>query len=107
MAQTESSSEYNGWTNYETWCVNLWLNNEESTYNYWREAAGEAREASKVEDRFGLTRSPAGLLADRLRDELQELAYDQVKQGTLCADLLNGAMSSVDWQEVADAFLEE
>jgi len=23
--------KYNGWTNYETWCVNLWLTNEAST----------------------------------------------------------------------------
>jgi len=24
---------YNGWSNYETWCANLWLSNDEVTYN--------------------------------------------------------------------------
>ena len=24
-------ADYNGWANYETWCVNLWLTNEPTT----------------------------------------------------------------------------
>ena len=30
---------YNGWTNYETWRVHLWLSNDEGSYNYWLEEA--------------------------------------------------------------------
>jgi len=26
-----TTKTYNNWTNYETWCVNLWLTNEEGT----------------------------------------------------------------------------
>ena len=32
------STEYNGWENYETWNVALWINNDEGLYNLAREA---------------------------------------------------------------------
>lgn len=36
-----TKKEYNGWQNYETWNVALWLDNEQGSYNYWRERAEE------------------------------------------------------------------
>jgi hypothetical protein len=27
---------YNGWSNYETWNVKLWMDNDEGSYNYWQ-----------------------------------------------------------------------
>jgi hypothetical protein len=32
------STEYNGWENYETWNVALWINNDEGLYNIAMEA---------------------------------------------------------------------
>jgi hypothetical protein len=29
------SDEYSGWHNYETWVVNLWMNNERGQQDYW------------------------------------------------------------------------
>ena len=37
-----SDTTYNGWTNYETWCVALWIDNEEPTQRYWHEQAQQA-----------------------------------------------------------------
>lgn len=33
-----TDTEYNGWTNYETWNVALWINNDEGLYHLAREA---------------------------------------------------------------------
>ena len=33
----EKEKTYNGFTNYETWAVSLWLGNEYASYQYWRE----------------------------------------------------------------------
>ena len=33
MATETKDTTHNGWTNYETWCVKLWLDNEEDSHN--------------------------------------------------------------------------
>ena len=32
-----TDTEYNGWTNYKTWNVALWINNDEGLYNLAQE----------------------------------------------------------------------
>lgn len=107
---------YNGWTNYETWAVHLWLTNEESSYTYWCDAAaiarGRAKECSQVKDRIWTADQAARYtLADRLKDELEDASQDMLERGkataSIWADLLNAALSEVSWSEVAAAFLEE
>ena len=36
QTQTMTSETYNGWANYETWNVALWLGNDERMYNFAR-----------------------------------------------------------------------
>lgn len=86
-------TEYNGWTNYETWCVNLWLNNEEWTYFAIREQAKETTDLYE--------------LAEWVRIFTENsVLYDMPISG-LGADLLNSALSEVDWYEIAEGFKEE
>lgn len=92
---------YNGWTNYETWNVKLWMDNEEGTQDYWNQAAEEAlhyRHHDTPEE-------AANQLACRLKDEFQESMPDL---GASCwADLLNAALSEVNWYEIAQSLVND
>ena len=43
---------YNGWKNYETWNVALWIGNEEGSYNYWRERSQECWDNASADKNF-------------------------------------------------------
>jgi hypothetical protein len=94
---SNDTKTYNGGTNYETWCVHLWLSNEEGSYRYWREEAGRHLKEDREDAR--------GNLAEQLKSELEEAS--PLEEASLFSDLLNAALSEVDWHEVADAFLED
>ena len=84
---------YNGWKNYETWCVNLWLSsNDQGTYETMRELVAEAD-----------TSYNAGQAIREYVEEFNPLE----DQATMYTDLLNGALSLVDWRKVAEAFSED
>jgi len=99
--------EYNGWYNYETWCVNLWLTNEESSANYWCEAAQLSfRHAIiKHESYFTISEQARLDLAKQLKDEIEETAPDL--GASMWTDMLNASLSEVNWNEIANGFLEE
>ena len=99
MCKTECR-RHNGWTNYETWAVNLWMDNEKGQQDYWIE---EVQMALKQDN-------PVMHFADRLKDEHEEAADYMLKQahyetGPL-SDLLNGALSEVNWREIAQFWID-
>ena len=84
-------STYNGWTNYETWNVALWIDNEPGTYEEARDMARRARSA--------------GDLATRVRAWVEDMAPDL--GASMFADLLGAALSEVDWDEIAGHWYDE
>ena len=90
--------EYNGWTNYETWCIALWMDNEEGSANYWSE---ECENVCKREDD---TDDRIRELSDLLKDQHEE-ALPELKG--FAADMLNAAMSEVDWYEIARHLVDD
>ena len=95
------SKRYNGWTNYETWNVALWFDNDSS--EYW---AGEAQEVfENAEATSDFTREEQATFA------LADLMSDQVSENTptvtgLYADILNASLSAVNWHEIARHFID-
>ena len=108
----ENPNEYNGWTNYTTWCVNLWLDNDEQTQN-----ATKARVADFLEDwepapviaSIGITTAQARryAVADMLKEWVDEVVWPGGEPIPACmaTDLVNSALSEVDWHEIADAWI--
>lgn len=79
------TTEYNGWTNRETWVVNLWLTNDECYYD-------ELRAIVKNFD----SDDQAKALEDWIRFE-----YDG-EYSSLWADLINNSLAEVDWYEIVE-----
>jgi hypothetical protein len=88
---------YNGWTNYETWCVNLWIGNDQGSEEQARELTLDAVK------RHGKDDAPWHL-ADEFKGWITDEAPDL--GATLYADLLGAALSEVDWVEIAEGYLD-
>lgn len=96
-------SNYNGWTNYETWVVNLWMSNDSGSVDYWDEQSREF-----LDEADGDKDDAAYMLAQRLENDHTDLMPETVD---VFADLLGHALRMVDWREIAhhliDAVYEE
>ena len=98
-----NTQTYNGWTNYETWAVNLWLDNEEGTQAYWSERAREVFRTSEADEYNTRTERAKSDLADELKREHEENTPEVTG---VFADLLNAALSEVDWHEIAKSMID-
>ena len=80
-------TKYNGWTNYETWLVGLWYSD---SYNeYFLEQFREGELLQRVN-------------ADEVRDYVVSFLDEETPENGLVTDLLNNAMSQVNWRELAE-----
>ena len=92
---------YNGWSNYETWAVALWLGNDPYTEAESRRIAqkGETYEASKELKEWVLEANP-------MLDMNGKCSDSGIDYG-LFSDLLTSALSEVNWYEIVENFSEE
>lgn len=100
------NKNHNGWYNYETWVVALWLDNEQGSQEFF---ANEARSALRNPGAYhtpGMTQEEMATLA--LADTLKAFHEEALPelQGFV-ADLLSAAMSEVNWHEIAKHLVED
>ena len=86
-------NEYNGYPNYQTWNVSLWLDNDEGTYRFFREVVKE-------------TRPTEWELSNQLKDYVEE-SNPLSDNASMFSDLLGHALDNVDYHEIAENILSE
>ena len=84
---------YNGWENYETWLCGLWYN--DYFHEYIRDSVDEDYTILSPHE-----------MADMYRDAVEEFEGLEDKFTGFAADMINAAMSKVNWQELADHAME-
>jgi hypothetical protein len=109
--QPEKDTRYNGWTNYETWAVALWMDNEQGTQEYFHDMAREAiaNNADKAPNPFSNdpNTNVRYELVQRLKAHYDEEAEQfMANQASVFADLINSALGSVNWYEIANHLLD-
>ncbi len=91
--------EYNGWTNYETWCAALWIDND-GMGEIFRE---RMQELTEVEDMDTDERKEN--LAEYIKEMIEE--NNPVQDASMYSDLLTTALQEIDWYEIAEHYFEE
>ena len=100
------TASYNGWTNYETWAVNLWLSNDQGTDRYWRETAHETWDDAEKDPPLSRSERARFDLSDQLKHETED-GSPLSDVSSVYSDLLTAALSEVEWHEIADGLLED
>jgi hypothetical protein len=86
-----SDKKYNGWANYETWCINLWLTNDGDSY-----LVELAENYDKVYE-----------FADAIKDYVEELREGILtNSATFVDDLINASLAEVNYYEIALSIIE-
>lgn len=79
---------YNGWSNYKTWNVALWIDSDPGSYEEARDMAKRAGDAGHF------------VFVSQLKKWVHKRAPDLGY--SMFSDLLNSALGEVDWHEMAE-----
>lgn len=91
---------YNGWKNYETWVTALWIDNDYGSYQYRCELVEQVKEECEEQE------ERKNYLASVLKNWIEE-QNPLADCANVFTDLLNSALSEIDWQEIAENYLSE
>lgn len=98
---------YNGWSNHETWLVNIWIDNEQSLQEYLIEAAQQIVDSSAPTEHLTGKEQALIHIAYFLEEWLIELVDARSPELGLCNDLLHSSIHSVNLTELAQSLLDQ
>lgn len=78
-------AEYNGWTNKETWLVNLWLGDS---------LAIDADSSMEITPEY-------------IEELVDDLVDENVSEYGFVRDLINCALGEINWDEIASHYVRE
>ncbi len=97
-------SEYNGWTNYETWNANLWISNEEGV------EATAWEQSKQVYDSCMEEELAQWETIDRIGETLEQLFVDvwfSDDESGPKADAIISYLKMIDWNSIAKHYYDE
>ena len=101
-----ADAKYNGWANYETWVVKLWLDNDEASCALQQELLEQAQN--------NLNPSEVWTKEEEIRFKLENLIEAVVEENspltdtaTMYSDLLGAAIANVNFIEIADHIIAD
>ena len=98
--------EYNGWTNYETWVINLWNDNEQGIYEHLVEELKEMAQRAKENDEYSaddltyeLSQYMASYCEEVWLSEFYSENFNRSK-GPI-ADFVTSSWKMIDWYTIS------
>jgi len=89
------TEKYNGYNNYETWLVALWIDNDQ-VYSEDVESMANGSSDDDTND-----------LATSIKEYVENMpdVSKAIETGGMVADLINSTLSDVDWYELAELYI--
>lgn len=98
-------NSYNGYDNYPTWCVSLWIDNDEGLYNDIQNMAIETYNDATPETFSTQKQVATYKLESQLKDFMTE--FNPVEnESSMFSDLMGWVLDSVNWYELAENWID-
>ena len=97
MIPKNTSESYNGWSNYDTWCFKLWLDNEQNTQEMVNNFIKSVYNKNLIKNAYAI---------NEIRTFLEQYAEENAPklENGFYSDVLNASIRSVNYYQIADAY---
>ena len=105
------SEKHNGYTNYETWVVHLWISNNEIEQDFYEDLTISAYMDSEDTKYLSKNEEARRKIVESLKgiyeEEIDGILEKSNTRSTVWSDLIEKSISNVNWHEIADHMLED